>query len=65
MKLVDSLIASLFELQINLLHARLRLEANTDDEALHEAVEHARRLRRRRGAGAAGATAHRAARGSG
>ena len=35
MKLVDSLIASLFELQINLLHARLRLEANTDDEALH------------------------------
>lgn len=45
MKLVDSLIASLFELQINLLHARLRLEANTDDEALHDLRIALQRLR--------------------
>ena len=45
MKLVDSLIASLFELQINLLHARLRLEADTDDEALHDLRIALQRLR--------------------
>lgn len=45
MKLVDSLVAALFELQIHLLHARLRLEAGTDDEALHDLRIALQRLR--------------------
>ena len=45
MKRVDLLVASLFELQINLLHARLRLEAGTDGEALHDLRIALQRLR--------------------
>ncbi|SIQ42059.1 CHAD domain-containing protein [Aquipseudomonas alcaligenes] len=42
---VDSLVASLLGLQIKLVHARLRLEAGTDDEALHDLRITLQRLR--------------------
>ncbi|WP_043307826.1 CHAD domain-containing protein [Pseudomonas sp. ML96] len=44
-RLVDSVIASLIEQNIALIHARLRLEAGTDDEALHDLRIGVRRLR--------------------
>src|SRR5690606_29062791 len=45
MKTLDSLVASLLRLQIALLHARLRLAAGTDDEALHDLRIALQRLR--------------------
>jgi CHAD domain-containing protein len=45
MKLVDALIAELIGLNLALLHARLRLEANTDAEALHDLRIALQRLR--------------------
>lgn len=45
MKRVDSLIATLIGLDIALLHARLRLQAGTDDEALHDLRIGLQRLR--------------------
>ncbi|MBC9251493.1 hypothetical protein A9179_14575 [Pseudomonas alcaligenes] len=45
MKLPDSLVATLLGLQIALLHASLRLDSATDDEALHDLRIHLQRLR--------------------
>ncbi|WP_394558730.1 CHAD domain-containing protein [Aquipseudomonas alcaligenes] len=44
-RMLDSVIASLIELNVALIHARLRLEAGTDDEALHDLRIGVRRLR--------------------
>lgn len=45
MKLLDALVATLFGLQVNLIHAQLRLEADTDAEALHDLRIALQRLR--------------------
>ncbi|MDD0843947.1 CHAD domain-containing protein [Pseudomonas sp. Gutcm_11s] len=44
-RLVDSLVASLITQQVAMLHAGLRLEAGSDDEALHDLRIGVRRLR--------------------